>query len=105
MARLCKLVGGGVEFVGVVFTHRFLGFLDRRLDIFRLGIADLRAMLFESLLHVVDHGVGTVASFNLVALLAVLGAVRFGVLGHLIDLIFGQPRRRGDGDLLFVVGG
>src|SRR6185437_13648036 len=100
VACLGQLVGGGIQLVGVAIGHGFLGFFDCRFDVLGFGIADLRAVLLERLLHVVDHGVGAVARFDLIPLLAVVGGVRFGVLGHLVYFVLGQSGRRGDGDLL-----
>ena len=92
MAGGGEAVHGGIDAARVVFGHGLTRFLDGRLDLLGLGVADLGAMLFEGLLHVVDHGVGAVAGFDGVALLAVFGRVPLGVLGHLVDLILRKAR-------------
>ena len=62
-------------------------------------------MFLQRFFDVVDHGVGAVARFDLVLRLAVVGRVRLGVFGHLLDFVFGQTGGGGDGDLPLVVGG
>src|SRR5271157_5898386 len=99
-----EAVDRGVDPGRVVIGHGLLGFLDGRFDFLGLGFADLGAMVLQRLLHVVDHGVGPVAGLDGFALLAVVGGVRLGVLGHLLHLFLGQAAGTGDGDLLLVVG-
>src|SRR5579871_928865 len=65
-----QLVRGRVQFIGIAGRDRLLGLLDRLLDVLRFSVGDLRAMLLQRLLHVVDHGVGAVAGLDGVPLLA-----------------------------------
>src|SRR5579871_1518607 len=68
-------VHGGVDPVGIIIGNGFLGFLDGRFDFFSARLADLVAMLLQSLLDVVNHGVGLVLGLNRVAELTVVGGM------------------------------
>src|ERR1019366_4908280 len=104
VARCGEFVGSGVELDGIVLVHRLLGLRESVLNVLGVFIADLVAMFLQRLFDVVNHRVGAVAGLDLVALLAIVGGVGLRVLGHLLDFILGQTRRRGDGDLLLVIG-
>src|ERR1035438_10881445 len=84
------LFRSGIDLVGVVISHRLAGLRESRFDLLGLRLADLGAVLLQGLLDVIDHGVGAVAGFDGVALLAVVGRVGFGVLGHLAELRSGE---------------
>src|SRR5690606_37407156 len=64
----------------------------------------LVAQLRQRLLGRVDQRVGLVARLDQLAPLLVLGAVRLGVLHHLLDLGLRQAARRLDADLLLLAG-
>src|SRR5579883_2197190 len=104
MASCGEAVERRVDACAVVFAHCRARLRQSVLDLLRLGVADLGAVLLQCLLDVVDHGVGAVARFNGLLLLAVIGRVGLGVARHLLDFLLREAGRRGNGDLLLVVG-
>ena len=62
-------------------------------------------MLFEHLLHAIDHGVELVLGLDLFALRLVFGGMRVSFLGHALDFFLAQAGRRGDRNLLVLARG
>ena len=104
MAGGGEAVDGAIDLRGIVLCHGLFGLRESRIDLLGFGLADLAAVLFQRLFDVVDHGVGAVAGLDGVVQFAIVGGVRFGVLGHLFHFILGKTGGGSDGDLLFVVG-
>src|ERR1035438_4159791 len=99
-----EAIDGRVDLIGIVLVEDFLGLFESGVDLFGFGFAHLGAVLLERLFDVIDHGIGAIASVDGVLLLAVLGAMGFGIPGHLLHLVLGEAAGAGDGDFLFVVG-
>src|ERR1043166_488300 len=97
---LRERIGLGLDRLGVVALHGLLQVGERVLDGAPLVLADLGAVLGESLLGRMDHGFGVVLGLDLgLAPLVFLG-VRLGVLDHALDVGFGETARRLNADLL-----
>src|SRR6185312_14343390 len=105
VARLGESIGSLADLFHGAAGHGLAGGIERGFHVFRVVIADLVAMILEHLLDLVHHRVSPVAGVDFILALAVVGAMRLGVLGHLVDFLFAQAGGRRDGDLLFIVGG
>src|SRR6185312_10504448 len=90
VARLGEAVGGGVELLGVIVIDRLLDVFNGGLNVLRVAVADLVAMVLQSFFDAENHLIGAVASFDLLLRLAVIGSVRLGVAGHLLDFFLGE---------------
>lgn len=114
-----EVQGGDLELVGLLLDLSGGGSAVTRLDLgdvlaergnllaqtVGLSLVELVGILIQSTLSVVQDAVGAVAGLNgRLALLVRLG-VLLGVLNHLLDLVVGQTRSRGNGDGLVHVGG
>ena len=83
-----------------------LGLFESLLDLLRLRLADLAAMLLQRLLDVVDHRRRARLRASIVS--SACGRpprATSASLRHLLHFVLGQAGRGGDSDLLLVVGG
>ena len=106
MARLGQLLVRGLHVAHAGRAlQRLLGFGQRRLHFGLIGGLHLFATVLQHLLDVVDQRIEAVARLDLLALLLVLGGVRLGFLGHLLDFVLAQAGARCDGDARVLAGG
>lgn len=102
---LLDLGSGGLALARLALGDELAESGDLLLDAVGLGLVKLLGVLVQGALGIVEDAVGTVGSLNgKLALLVGLG-VLLGVLNHLLDLVVGETRARGNGDGLVLVGG
>ena len=89
----------------VARLERLLGIRNRVLHIATLAAGDLISLLAQHLLDLVDQRVELVLGLDLLALGFVLSRVRIRVLGHALDFLLRQARRRRNRDLLVLARG
>lgn len=102
---LLDLGGGSLALARLALGDELTESGDLLLDAVGLGLVELVGVLVQGTLGIVEDAVGAVGSLNgELALLVGLG-VLLGVLNHLLDLVVGETRARGNGDGLVLVGG
>src|SRR5271165_394603 len=103
-ARLAEALEGRLHPVRIVALQGLLGVGQDRLDL-RLPLGrQLVARFLHGLLKLVNGGVELVPGLHGLAALLVLCRVQLGLLGHLLDLVLGEPRGALDSDLLVLAG-
>lgn len=102
---LLQLLSGGSALAGLGLGDELAENGNLLLDLVSLSLVEAVLELLESLLSVVQDGVGTVGSLDGSLALLVLSTVLLSILNHGLDLVVRKTGARGDGDGLVLVGG
>ncbi len=82
------------------FPHLGDGFLDRLFIV----LGNFILVLLEHFIGAVCQTVGLVSGLDQLAVFLVLLGVHFGLVHHILDFIFPETARTGDGDRLLLAG-